>query len=43
MLERARQLLASEISIVRKVPEETAVGLLRKALERACLALPPVS
>jgi CarD family transcriptional regulator len=43
MLERARQLLASEISIVRKVPEETAAGMLRKALARACLALPQVA
>lgn len=42
MLERARQLLVAEISIVRKVPEVTAIALLQKALERASLAMPAV-
>jgi CarD family transcriptional regulator len=40
MLDRARQLLVSEISIVRKLPEETALAQLRKALARASLVLP---
>ena len=40
MLDRARQLLVCEISIVRKVPDETALAQLRRALARASLALP---
>jgi CarD family transcriptional regulator len=40
MLERARQLLVSEISIVRKVPEATALAQLQKALTRVSLSLP---
>lgn len=40
MLDRARQLLVSEISIVRRVPEATAAELLGKALARAALSLP---
>ncbi|HWQ56046.1 MAG TPA: CarD family transcriptional regulator [Bryobacteraceae bacterium] len=40
MLERARHFLVAEISIVRKVPEVTAIALLKKALGRASLALP---
>jgi CarD family transcriptional regulator len=40
MLERARHMLVSEISIVRKTPEERAVALLERALAKAGLVLP---
>ena len=42
MLDRARHLLVTEISIVRKVFEVEAVLLLQKALARAGLMLPQV-
>jgi CarD family transcriptional regulator len=41
MLDRARYMLVTELSISRGLAEEEAVGLLEKALERASLALPP--
>jgi CarD family transcriptional regulator len=40
MLERARHMLVSEISIVRKAPEACAVALLDRALAKAGLVLP---
>jgi CarD family transcriptional regulator len=40
MLERARHMLVSEISIVRKTPEARAAELLDRALAKAGLALP---
>ncbi len=42
MLDRARRMLASEISIARNVPEIHAVNLLERALAKAGLALPAV-
>lgn len=42
MLDRARHLLVTEISIVRKVPEIEAISLLQKALSRASLTMPAV-
>lgn len=41
MLDRARQLLITEISVVRRLAEVEAVALLQKALSRASLSLPP--
>jgi CarD family transcriptional regulator len=43
MLERARHMLVSEISIGRSVPEIHAIGVLQRALGKAGLSLPPVS
>ena len=43
MLERARHMLVSEISIGRSVPEIHAVAVLQRALGKAGLSLPPVS
>jgi len=43
MLERARHMLVSEISIARSVPEITAVSLLQRALLKAGLSLPAVA
>jgi hypothetical protein len=43
MLERARHMLVSEISIGRSVPEIHAVGVLQRSLGKAGLSLPPVS
>ena len=43
MLERARHMLVSEISIGRSVPEIHAVSVLQRALGKAGLSLPPVS
>jgi CarD family transcriptional regulator len=40
MLDRARHMLVSEISIARSVPEVHAVGLLQRALAKAGLPLP---
>jgi CarD family transcriptional regulator len=40
MLDRARHMLVSEISIVRNVPEIYAVNMLQRALAKAGLALP---
>jgi len=41
MLDRARHMLISEISISRNVPEITAVALMQRALSKASLQLPP--
>jgi CarD family transcriptional regulator len=43
MLERARYMLVSEISIARSVPEIHAVSVLQRALGKAGLTLPAVS
>ncbi|PWU06828.1 MAG: CarD family transcriptional regulator [Terriglobia bacterium] len=43
MLERARHMLLSEISISRSVPEIHAVSMLQRALAKAGLSLPPLS
>jgi CarD family transcriptional regulator len=40
MLDRARHMLVSEISIARAVPELQAAGILQRALAKAELALP---
>ena len=40
MLDRARHMLVSEISIARGVPEIHAVGMLQRALAKAGLTLP---
>jgi RNA polymerase-interacting CarD/CdnL/TRCF family regulator len=40
MLERARHMLVSEISIARNVPEIHAVNMLQRALLKAGLSLP---
>ena len=40
MLDRARHMLVSEISIARNVPDIHAAGMLQKALVRAGLSLP---
>ncbi len=42
MLDRARHMLVSEISIARGVSESEATDLLQRALEKASLTLPPV-
>jgi len=42
MLDRARHMLVSEISIARNVPEIHAVGLMQRALAKAGLVLPAV-
>ena len=43
MLDRARHMLVSEISISRSVPEIHATGMLQRALAKARLNLPAVS
>ncbi|MBZ5576365.1 MAG: CarD family transcriptional regulator [Acidobacteriia bacterium] len=43
MLERARHMLVSEISIARNVPEIHAVNMLQRALLKAGLSLPNVA
>ena len=43
MLERARHMLVSEISIARSVPEIHAVHVLQRALSKAGLSLPSVA
>jgi len=43
MLDRARHMLLSEISISRNVPEITAVALLQRSLAKAGLTLPAAS
>jgi CarD family transcriptional regulator len=40
MLERARHMLVSEISISRGIPEITAMSVLQRALGKAGLVLP---
>jgi CarD family transcriptional regulator len=42
MLDRARHMLVSEVSIARNVPEVHAVTLLQKALLKAGLTLPAI-
>jgi CarD family transcriptional regulator len=42
MLDRARHMLVTELSMARRVPETEAVSLLQKALGKAQLALPAV-
>jgi CarD family transcriptional regulator len=42
MLDRARHMLVSEVSIARAVPEITAVGLLQRSLAKTGLTLPAV-
>jgi hypothetical protein len=41
MLDRARQMLISEVSICRAVHENEAISLLQKSLSKASLTLPP--
>jgi CarD family transcriptional regulator len=41
MLDRARHMLITEISICRCLPEADAIDLLQKALSKASLTLPP--
>ncbi|HLI83888.1 MAG TPA: CarD family transcriptional regulator [Bryobacteraceae bacterium] len=43
MLDRARHMLLSEISISRNVPELHAISMLQRSLAKAGLPLPPVS
>jgi CarD family transcriptional regulator len=43
MLDRARHMLISEVSISRNVPELHAVSMLQRSLGKAGLPLPPVS
>jgi CarD family transcriptional regulator len=42
MLDRARHMLVTELSMARRVPDTEAVSLLQKALGKAQLTLPPV-
>ena len=42
MLDRARHMLVTELSMARRVPDPEAVSLLQKALGKAHLILPPV-
>jgi CarD family transcriptional regulator len=42
MLDRARHMLVTELSMARRVRDPEAVSLLQKALEKAQLNLPPV-
>jgi CarD family transcriptional regulator len=42
MLDRARHMLVTEISIARGISDEEAVAVLQKSLSKANLALPPV-
>jgi CarD family transcriptional regulator len=43
MLERARHMLVSEISLARGVPDVHAMNLLERAIAKAGLRLPPPS
>jgi CarD family transcriptional regulator len=43
MMERARHMLVSEISLARGVPGVHAVNLLERAVAKAGLKLPPLS
>jgi CarD family transcriptional regulator len=43
MLERARHMLISEVSMARGVPEIRAAGMLQRALDKAGLTLPAAS
>ena len=42
MLDRARHMLVTELTMARRMPEAEAVILLQKALAKATLTLPPV-
>ena len=42
MLDRARHMLVTELSMARRIPETEAVTLLERALGKAHLMLPPV-
>jgi len=42
MLDRARHMLVTELTMARRMPELEAVTLLQKALAKANLTLPPV-
>jgi CarD family transcriptional regulator len=42
MLDRARHMLVTELTMARRMPEAEAVTLLQKALAKANLTLPPV-
>ena len=42
MLDRARHMLVTELTMARRIPEIEAVGALQKALGKAHLTLPPV-
>ncbi len=42
MLDRARHMLVSEISIARGVDQESATAVLQKSLSKAALTLPPI-
>jgi CarD family transcriptional regulator len=42
MLDRARHMLVTELSMARRVPELEAVTQLQRALGKAQLTLPPV-
>jgi CarD family transcriptional regulator len=42
MLDRARHMLVTELTMARRVPETEAAALLQKALAKAHLTLPPV-
>ena len=42
MLDRARHMLVTELTMARRMPDSEAVILLQKALAKANLALPPV-
>lgn len=42
MLDRARHMLVTELTMARRMPEVEAVSLLQKALAKATLTLPPV-
>lgn len=42
MLDRARHMLVTELTIARRLHEEEAVAILQKALVKAHLSLPPV-
>ena len=42
MLDRARHMLVTELTIARRLHEEEAVAILQKALAKAHLSLPPV-
>jgi len=42
MLERARHMLITEIAISKRIPENEALALIQRSLEKAGLALPPM-
>jgi CarD family transcriptional regulator len=42
MLDRARHMLVSEISIARNIPEIHAIGLMQRALAKSGLVLPAI-